>query len=93
MDDVEGKLKELHEQTMGDDGWCATNAQRAARVLWPLFHMSRADADNVVRDALCELRHACDLLGLSFSDEDRAAHRVYMAEVAERGVASFDEPA
>jgi hypothetical protein len=35
-----------------------------------------------VRDALTEIRHICDMLGLDYGDLDKSAHHGYLCELA-----------
>lgn len=63
------------------------NSHRAARVLAAILPAYADDPAAAIRDALTDLRHACDLIGLTYADEDRAAHRAYVAEIVAHGPA------
>lgn len=69
------------------------NPWRGARVLVALaeiYHPEEEDGDpeNMIRDALADLRHACDLAGLDFFRQDRIARDNYQAECGEEGPAT-----
>ena len=58
-----------------------TPALRAERLLSALSYLYEFDEPHIViADALVDLRHACDLHDLSFSNHDRTAQQNYAAE-------------
>ena len=58
-----------------------TPALRAERLLSALSDLYEFDEPHIViADALVDLRHACDLFDLSFSNHDRTAQQNYAAE-------------
>jgi hypothetical protein len=85
---VEDRLLQINDAWIaGDTGEEGSNSARGARILVALMGTYHDDPQGSLRDALTDLRHACDLLGLTFDEEDGAAHRSYRAEVCEHGPA------
>ena len=54
-------------------------AARAAEALY--LYIEAGDEECAVRDLLADLRHYCDMHGISFGDEDRCAYRNYVEEL------------
>lgn len=85
--DTHEKIKVLVDQI--DEGAEQTNAHRAAKLLHELFLLyEEADPENpspVIVQALFDIHHACDLLGLTYKIRDRMAHIAYLKSVCEEG--------
>jgi hypothetical protein len=92
------QLLDLANAKFADDD----NAGRGARIVAVLMRHHYNDGGNhlnkdgvnidgsveeIIGDALADLRHACDLFGLSFWDLNDSGHNHYSAEVLEFGVA------
>lgn len=86
---VEDRIAQLHAAWLEGrfDGREVNNSERGARVLAALIPLYDWDARGALRDALSDLRHACDLLGVEFFQEDAAAARSYRLEVQAEGPA------
>lgn len=86
---VEDRIAQLHTAWLegGFEGREVNNSERGARVLAALIPLYDSDARGALRDALSDLRHACDLLGVEFFQEDAAAARSYRLEVQAEGPA------
>ena len=76
------QLEELTWQ--GDD----LSAACAAELCVGLYaHYEPADMQEALSDALSDIRHACDLLGLEFNKLDDDAHQQYLQYKADHGIA------
>lgn len=68
------------------------NRRRAARILLAIAPAYDDDTtDQGLKDALADLLHLCDLMGLDFSDLEADARGNYLREVQDLGVASDEE--
>lgn len=68
------------------------NARRAARIALAILPAYDNDtADQGIRDAVSDLLHLCDLMGLDFADLEADARGNYLREVQDLGPAT-DEP-
>jgi hypothetical protein len=86
---VEDRIAQLYAawQEGGFEGREETNSERGARVLASILPTYGNDAASAVQDALSDLRHACDLLGLEFFQVGAVAGRNYRREVQAEGPA------
>lgn len=71
--------KEIDWQQLFENG--SPNEQSASRLMLAILPVYLNDTEICVRDALADLRHACDLLNLDFSEEDRVGYSNYSEEV------------
>lgn len=71
-----------------DAGADMNNSHRGARILRALFDLyGEDDSETAIRDALADIRHACDLTGLEMRECDERAREAYAAETLEEGAA------
>lgn len=76
---------EITEEILQENPKLARRAT-AKRSLMAGYNDAQADPAAAIRDALCDLRHLCDGLGLDFAEMDRLARGYYVEE-------SVQEPA
>lgn len=79
------KEAEAQSILLGPKSEISANQQaiNSAKVLAGLRFIYEDEPDNpavLLKDALCDLRHMCDVHGLSFSEIDNAAHALYLDE-------------
>jgi len=55
-------------------------ATRLLEGLRSIYEDEPDDLERLAKDALCDLRHYCNVHGLSFSDIDKKAHELYLQE-------------
>lgn len=77
--------QEILEATAEDSDHNHRRAARSLLAFWPSYDGD--DFKSGLRDALTDLRHLCDVMGLSFGDLDREGHRLYLIELDECGIA------
>jgi hypothetical protein len=58
-----------------------TNTLRAARIMGSILPTYMDGAEAAFRDAISDMYHAADMLGLDFDAERRAAYAAYSEEV------------
>lgn len=84
-DVLEKRIQTLFLRLM--DGADMTNSHRGARALGSLIPTYQDTPATCLRDAISDLYHAADLLGIDFDEERRVAYDNYQAEVHEEGPA------
>ncbi|MBV6635498.1 MAG: hypothetical protein KI788_06310 [Mameliella sp.] len=86
-DGLENRLSTL--MNAANAGRIQGNVAAAARAIEAMAWMYDLDEDeieNMIRDMLTDMRHACDLLGIDFARQDRIARDNYQAELGREGV-------
>ena len=68
----DNKLVESHQRN---------RAENILTALRSAFEDEPADPALLLKDALCDLRHMCEVHGLSFVEIDKSAHALYVEEL------------
>lgn len=69
-----------------------SNVRRAARAFQTVAPSYDDDTlSQGISDLLCDLRHLCDIAGFSFAELDNNAHRMYLMELRDCGIAAHHE--
>ena len=80
---------EIAQRIVDTSSHCAdSNTLRATRAFQTVAPSYDDDTlSQGISDLLTDLRHLCDLAGFSFADLDQKGHRMYLAELADCGIA------
>lgn len=83
------RAQQIMDETADDSD---SNARRAARIALAILPAYDDDtADQGIKDALTDLLHLCDLMGLDFADLEADARGNYLREVQDLGPATDDD--